>query len=239
MLKYWKAIKAMDALGLDSKPLVYYLLELYLDRSFWKYFHKTIDIAVRIANDRRLGGWMAPNLAMILYCLVRYKKPRYLVETGVGAGGTTYFLLNALQRNRNGFLYSIDLPGNDARVYPEMGRVYNTQVPPGFETGWLVPMRLKARWELILGDSAVELPRLVARLPRVDLFLHDSLHTDEHVFFELSIVHPKMQSGSLLLADDVTDYWTLAFVHYCKQQGLPFLVLWNRLGVSLVNSSCD
>ena len=45
--------------------------------------------------------------------------------------------------------------------------------------------RLKHRWELILGDSKIELPRLLRDLDSVDVFFHDSLHIYDYMMFEV------------------------------------------------------
>ena len=86
-----------------------------------------------------LGGWVSKPTGVLLYAMIRRQKPRVVVETGVGAGGTTATILKALRDNGAGHLFSIDLPGNDAEVYPAIGKPHHVQVPAGWETGWLVP----------------------------------------------------------------------------------------------------
>ena len=46
----------------------------------------------------------------IPYLLVRLIKPKCIVETGVSAGVSSAYILQALQDNEKGMLYSIDLP---------------------------------------------------------------------------------------------------------------------------------
>ncbi|OGO30620.1 MAG: hypothetical protein A2Z29_11660 [Chloroflexi bacterium RBG_16_56_11] len=58
--------------------------------------------------------WMSIQ-RIILYILVRLYRPAVCLETGVFYGGNTSFILNALRRNDEGKLISIDLPGNEIK----------------------------------------------------------------------------------------------------------------------------
>ena len=75
------------------------------------------------------------------------------------------------------------------------------------EIGWLVPQSLRHRWELIIGDSRIFLPKLLAELGHVDIFLHDSLHTLEHVLFELKESYNYIPKGGFLIVDDINVNW--------------------------------
>jgi len=231
-VKYGLELVDLRKIGINPCVVFPLILELYSQRGFWDYVHITLNKVKNSYQDPRLGGWMLGYPAILLYILVRMIKPKIVIETGVGPGGSTALILLALWKNADGHLYSIDLPGNDALVYPKIGRCYNIHVPPGYSVGWLVPPWLKERWSLKLGDSKELLPELISRLDSVDMFLHDSLHTDEHVLFELSTVFPHLAKNGLLLADDVNEYWSMAFVKFCEEKGLPFIVLMNRLGIA-------
>lgn len=209
-----------------------YLLELLTDKQFWNHIDKVIEKAKRSFPDPKLGGWMLGFPCFMLYPIIRLVRPEIVVETGVGPGGSSALILNALNKNRKGHLYSIDLPGYDAIIYPKMGRLYNIHVPPGNEVGWLVSPSLRERWSLLLGDSKEILPRLLTDLDGIDVFLHDSLHTDEHIMFELECVFPRLKREGLLLCDDVNEYWSLAFIEFCKKNQLPYFVLSERLGIA-------
>ena len=50
--------------------------------------------------------------------------------------------------------------------------------------GWLVPENLQKRWILRLGYAREVLPQLKKEMDSIDIFLHDSLHTYEHMTFE-------------------------------------------------------
>lgn len=138
------------------------------------------------------GGWDDgdPRLGRLAWCAVRHLRPRRIVETGVARGLTTRVLLEALDRNGGGRLWSIDLPPLLDSDLAE-------------ETGVAVPDRLRDRWTLLRGSSRRLLPGLVESLGRVDLFLHDSMHTARNLRFELEQVWPALPPGGAMLIDDV------------------------------------
>lgn len=155
--------------------------------------------ALRDLADRELrvgrgafGGWDDGDtrLVRLAWCLARHLQPKRTLETGVARGLTTRALLEALERNGDGRLWSIDLP-----PLLEQGLAK--------ETGVAVPQRLYDRWTLISGSSRRVLPSLIAELGTVDMFVHDSMHTTRNVMFELECVWPAVAPGGALLIDDV------------------------------------
>jgi hypothetical protein len=238
--RLWESIERMREvfevlgfLGIRFLPATALLARFFSARGFWQFFHEQIARVEGASHEARLGGWLDFYSGLIIYAVMRSRKPQVVVETGVGPGSSSSFILRALDENGAGHLYSIDLPGRDAEVYPAMGKAFNVHVPRGFSTGWLVPEGLRDRWSLTLGDSKTELHSLLSRLGKVDVFMHDSLHTDEHVKFELATVLPFLERNGILLADDVNSHWSLAFVDFCKSVGIPFRVYGERLGVAV------
>ena len=138
------------------------------------------------------GGWddADPALARAAWCLARHLRPQRVVETGVGRGVTSRTVLEALERNGNGHLWSIDLP---PALSPALLR----------QTGIAVPRRLRARWTYVRGSSRRRLPTLVTELEAIDVFIHDSMHTTHNLSFELETVWPAVRTGGLILVDDV------------------------------------
>ena len=153
-----------------------------------------------------------------LYALARLLEPEHIVETGVSSGVSSAHLLVALRRNRRGRLHSIDLPTRqDANAL----RADESPValPPGKETGWAVPESLRPRWDLRLGPSQTILPKLARELPRIGLFLHDDLHTPEHLTFELETIRPCLTPSAVVLADNTV--WTGdAFPRFARSVGV-------------------
>ena len=130
----------------------------------------------------------------LLYCLVRIKRPKIVIETGCATGTTASLILYALERNGSGHLHTIDLRNPTDWISRE-----------GLATGFLVPERLKARWSLTLKDAKVALPELLSQLGTVDLFYHDSDHSYIHQMWELLTAWPYLTTSGLLASDDLAD----------------------------------
>ncbi len=140
-------------------------------------------------------------LVRAIWCLVRHQKPCAVVETGVGHGFTSRLILEALARNGTGQLTSIDRPPLDPGIRLRIG----VAVPDG----------LRSNWQLIAGSSRRCLPGLLARLGTVDLFIHDSLHTERNVRFELDHAWAALQPGGAMVIDDIDSNG--GFASFCRE----------------------
>jgi predicted O-methyltransferase YrrM len=138
------------------------------------------------------GGWddADPAFARAVWCLARHLRPQKVVETGVARGITTRFLLEALERNGGGRLWSIDLP-------PLLDRKLRSQ------TAAAIPERCRRHWQYVEGSSRRRLPRLLADLDEIDLFVHDSIHTARNLRFELDGALASMGARGAVVSDDV------------------------------------
>jgi len=152
-----------------------------------------------------------------LFALVRLLRPAHIVEAGVSSGVSSAHFLAALRRNRSGRLHSIDQPTRQRGARLTRGES-EVSIPPGLETGWAVPERLRERWDLRLGPSEELLPRVVSEVEGIGLFLHDDLHTAAHLSFELRTVRPRLAPGAVVLADNTS--WTGdAFPAFARELG--------------------
>lgn len=136
-------------------------------------------------------GWNDGDRAYAeaIWCLVTHTRPATVVETGVAHGLTSRVVLECLHRNGTGHLWSVDLPAVDPALHHEIGTA--------------VPEHLRSRWAYVAGTSRRRLPGLVRRLQRVDLFIHDSLHTARNTCFELDTVWPALPPGGVAVVDDI------------------------------------
>jgi hypothetical protein len=134
----------------------------------------------------------------------------------VASGVSSAYFLLALERNQKGTLHSVEI-GDSAYL------------PLGQTTGWVVPDSLRARWRLHIGDSAAILPDLLRQLGTVDMFVHDSLHTYEHMKFEFALAHPYLRRGGLLLADDAL--WNAAFAEFATTVSAPKSAIIRGVGI--------
>lgn len=139
-------------------------------------------------------------LSRTLWILTRHVKPLRIVETGVARGVSSAFMLEALEKNGVGYLWSIDLP-------PIRGVKRFT--------GSAVPDRLRHRWTYILSSSRRALPPLLSELGAIDMFLHDGLHTAETMTFEFHHAWPYLAKNGVLVSDDVQS--NTAFVDFARR----------------------
>ena len=145
--------------------------------------------------------WPRERLMRIVGAVATLARPTVAVEIGVARGYSSAAILGALETNGEGRLHSIDLPPLEEDV--------------AF-VGKAVPAKLRERWQLRLGPSRTELPRLLAELGRCEFFFHDGDHSYESQFGDLRTVWPYVPAGGYLVVDDV---WTAAVIDFADQQG--------------------
>jgi predicted O-methyltransferase YrrM len=184
-----------------------------------------IERAVAAVPEFRTKRWddarQLGTYRIVLYVLVRATRPSFAIETGVLHGLTSLVLLAALERNGAGRLVSIDLPSY-AETGPANRDGHVDTLPSGREPGWIVGAPYAARWQLRLGRSLDVLPGVIEDNP-LDFFLHDSEHTYETMFGEMSIAWERLSPGALLVCDNIAD--SGAFADFCRRvDRVPFLV---------------
>jgi methyltransferase family protein len=129
-----------------------------------------------------------------------------IIETGVANVVSSSYLLLALQKNARGRLHSIGLADT-------------AFLPPGKDPGWLVPQWLRTAWQVQLGDAHEILPCLLKQLGKIGIFIHDSLHTYDHMMWEFETAYPHLLSGGLLISDDAL--WNNSFYDFAQNISAP------------------
>lgn len=154
------------------------------------------------AGPESFGRWNDADagLARGIWCLVRHLQPTNVVETGVAHGVTSRIVLEALERNGAGHLWSIDLPSPNPTLQKQVGMAVDGRIPH--------------RWSYIKGSSRRHLPQLLSQLGHIDLFIHDSLHSERNVSFELNQAWAALRTGGVIVVDDVDANWGF---HYFTQ----------------------
>jgi len=147
-----------------------------------------------------------------IWCVILHLKASRIVETGVARGVTSRFILEALARNGEGSLWSIDLPHVDTSRLGQIGEA--------------VPEALRKHWMLTLGSSRQHLPPLLKRLKEIDVFVHDSLHTGRNLLFELEHAWKRLRPGGVVIADDI--HRNLAFKSFVAALDTAQLVVGER-----------
>ena len=189
-----------------------------------EYLRETDDVTrtmLKLTENAELGTMLSPLRGPIVYVCTRALKPAVMVETGVASGSSTCYILHAMELNQKGLLYSMDLPNADR----------GASVPKGKEIGWLVPLKLRHRWRLILGRSREKLPLLLKDLEGINAFLHDSEHTYETMMFEYETAWLYLKREGLLLSDDI--HWNRAFYEFVKNKNPKRWILFDGLGAAM------
>jgi Methyltransferase domain len=148
------------------------------------------DAGVRVGMFS-YGGWNDSDRAFAeaIWCIVAHVRPARVVETGVAHGLTSRVVLEGLARNGSGHLWSIDLAAVDSALHSQIG----IAVPAGLRSGWTY----------VPGTSRERLPRLLAELGMIDVFIHDSLHTGRNQLFELNSAWAALRPGGVAVVDDI------------------------------------
>jgi predicted O-methyltransferase YrrM len=129
----------------------------------------------------------SPEFMRLANLVCRLVEPETVIETGVGRGFMTSSILDALARNQRGHLWSIDLPGLYAGYAEQLGEA--------------IPARLRERWTLEFGPSAIVLPRLLAQLDQLDVSVHDAAANYDNQSTEFALALGKMRPGGVLISN--------------------------------------
>ena len=169
-----------------------------LGTEFWELWPRVIRSleakGIRPGPESFLG-WNDGDAAFVraIWCLVRHLKPKNVVETGVAHGVTSRFILEAMERNGDGHLWSIDLPPIQRHLRSHIGVA--------------VEGRYAEEWSYIRGSSRRRLPELLSRLGQIDQFIHDSLHSERNVRFELDLALKALKPNGAIVVDDIDANW--------------------------------
>lgn len=157
----------------------------------WAEVMRTLEAHGITPGPESFRDWNDGDAGLVrsIWCLIRHDHAATVVETGVAHGVTSRFILEALERNGGGHLWSIDLP--------PVERTWQGHV------GIAVDDRVRQRWTYVKGTSRRRLPRLLRELDHIDLFVHDSLHTTRNVRFELDEAWAGLPQGRAAVVDDI------------------------------------
>lgn len=162
--------------------------------ALWPKVNKELELKGIDPGPASFQWWNDGDAALVraIWCLVRHTRPKKVVETGVAHGVSSRFILEALEANGEGQLWSIDLKPTDKFWHSQVGAAVGKR---------------SDRWSYIEGSSRRRLPKLLSQLGEIDLFVHDSLHTERNVRFELDLAWVALRPKGALVADDVDVNW--------------------------------
>lgn len=134
------------------------------------------------------GGGVYP----LIYFLIKFLKPKTVLETGVASGFSSYTILTALEENKLGNLYSSDLP-------------YFRISDPEKYIGILVPESLKKNWELYLGHDFSNLSKILKKVDSIDFFHYDSDKLYKARTKSFDLIKKRLNKNSIVMFDDIQD----------------------------------
>jgi predicted O-methyltransferase YrrM len=146
------------------------------------------------ATQRFLWGW------------VRSVRPKRFFETGVADGASTRIILDAMEENGDGQLWSVD-------VVPEAGDLARRS--PAVRRWQFAVLPARGR--------AAAFRRTIRPLRPLDAFLHDSDHSYPWQSFEYREAWSDLAPGGWLLSDDIDASY--AFLDFARRHGLRPWVL--------------
>lgn len=124
-------------------------------------------------------------LGQVLYALVRFTKPRRVLEFSTSSGYSTSFTALALAKNGVGLLETVDI---DAKAQ-------------GAAEKWLGQLGVLSQVRMHTGDCRVVVPPLLG--PDVDILFVDTLHSFEITAWYLRELVPKLNTNTLVHIHDV------------------------------------
>lgn len=188
----------------------FYLLSRKLDKRIKK-----------CSNDNKWEKPISTDSSKLLYYIVRKTKPKTVVETGISKGVSTFFILNALRKNKAGKLYSFDILPN---------------------AGCLLSSNERKNWHFVVLDkrnTRMEFHKAIEGIGNIDIFLHDSDHSYKNQFFEYSTVFPKIVDGGFLLSDNVD--FSYAFLDFARINKLKqyYLITNTAFGLAKISHNLN
>jgi predicted O-methyltransferase YrrM len=199
-----------NLIGAEVTEIQTYAAEIMSNQEFYR----DLEDKRSSSGRRRFSSWgpgIGATLGVVLYSVCRKVRPATVVETGVASGVSSSYILQSLEDNKLGALYSIDLPLWEGA------------------SGWIIPDYLKHRWHLIVGQSSNKLLPLLEKVRTIEIFLHDSEHSYENMLWEYQTAWAHLKSGGVLLSHniDAND----AFSDFCRSVELRSHALGNLGGI--------
>lgn len=169
--------------------------------------YKDKNLNLNLNNFVKKSG--ASNIELI-YEIIRDRKPKNILETGVAYGWSSYAILLAVLHNKFGKLISVDLP------YPLINERKNI--------GILIPKKIKKNWSLILGRDTNGIKKALKKFNyKVDLFHYDSDKNYNAKLRNLLLVWQNINKNGVIICDDVND--NNAFFDFAEQTKKNFFVI--------------
>lgn len=195
-------------LGKEKKIFKRFIDDIEQDPLFFGYIKDKMQHHLRYTPSKydfmytsKTGSIFFP--CVTLYSLMRALEPEIVVETGGTPGKSSAAILKALSENNKGHLYTLDLPPQTTAATLNPSDIHCLR-PESDVSCWAIEPALRSRHTLLFGDTKATLIPLFRQLKEVDVFIHDSDHSYEHMMFEFKASWDFIKKGGLLISDDVS-----------------------------------
>lgn len=161
---------------------------------FEKYEKNLLD---DINSDIENHSEMSYDERCFLNGIIRYFKPKKILEVGVAHGGSSSVILNAIKDIENAKLYSIDYKKICYRARnKKSGYIVYEKFAP-----------LADKWELYSGDVAAKYMDLIGS--EIDMVLFDTVHSNPGEFLDYLMVLPYLKKNAIVIIHDtICHMWT-------------------------------
>lgn len=138
-------------------------------------------------RDPQIDSLVDPAYADALYRLVRYVRPKVVLEVGMAHGGSSLAILTALEENQQGRLLSVD-PNQHAGGWTGVTKVS--------EAG------LSHRHQLLPEPDYLALPELVRSGVELDLAYIDGWHTFDYTLLDFFYIDKMLHESGIVGFND-------------------------------------
>ena len=140
----------------------------------------------------------------IIYFLIRYYKPKIILETGVAYGFSSHSIFHAIKKNKLGKLYSSDFP-------------YFREKNPEKLIGIVVPKKFKLNWNLFINGDKNNLKKIYLKTKEVNFIHYDS---DKSYYGRYRFMKnvKKFKKIKFILMDDLHN--NVFFYNYIKKNNI-------------------
>ncbi|WP_297285696.1 class I SAM-dependent methyltransferase [uncultured Brachyspira sp.] len=148
--------------------------------------------------------------------IIRYVKPKKILEVGMAAGGSSLIILNAIKDIKDSKLYSVDY---STEYYKDKNK----------NSGWVVDEyfpNLKNKWIVNTGGPLAKFIENIGN--DIDVCLLDTMHINPGEILDLLVVLPFMKKNGIIILHDTIfhmDYETSYHYVHSYTNGLIFSVL--------------
>ncbi len=164
----------------------------------------------------KMGGGADVDL---LFNLTLHLKPKNVLETGIAYGWSSLAILLALNENKEGVLFSTDMP------YPKRGNEPFV--------GCVVPSNLRSKWRCLFEPDKYAIPKILHEARNLDLVHYDSDKSFRGRMWAYRQIWKHIVDDGIFISDDVND--NLAFKEFCEELGIvPHIIKYENKFVGII-----